>query len=363
MAADQLADGRMEEDDLSARIDVFLGDHPELTGLQSAAPGGPRSQISEILKRDGDLAKTEAERQVLADRFVVWLGNLSSTARDSLLAGRMPLEELQSRLNVFAADIRAERNRVVSDPAVAAVPPIADAYEKANLGPVPERADSICFRATLTEGNTIRHYVLFKKRPNKVRMNIVDGDVVIGVLAFDGVTAWRQAPGRTPVVLQGADAESLMSVSRFDDPLVGYRDRGARARLESPPGASPIRLSIHEHDGSEVVETIDPVTYTELSIGWRRPNGQQVETRFGEYHKVGSLNLPSVQDELIDGVLHMETRITDVRLDAGVLDAVFNPPKSPANDFMDYMGGLAVIEKSLKANDSGSVQLPSGVSK
>ena len=265
-----------------------------------------------------------------------------------------------SRLDVFAADIRAERNRVESDPAVAAVPAIADAFEKSNLGPVTERADSICFRATLTEGTAVRHYVQFKKRPNKLRMHIMDGDVVVGVLAFDGATAWRQVSGRKPVVLTGSEAEQLVSAARFDDPLVGYRDRGAQARLESAPGTSPIRLSIKERDGSQVVETIDPVTYAELSIGWRRPSGQQVEIRFGEYHRIGSLNLPGLEDEYVDGALHIETRITDVRLDAGVLDGIFTPPANPINDFMDYMGGLAVLEKSAKAASPGPVQLPSG---
>jgi hypothetical protein len=363
MAAEQLASGHIDEDDLSARIEIFLGDHPELSGSPVAAStGDARGRVIEALGQDGDLAPTKAERQSLADRFVVWLGGLSATARDSLLAGRMPPEELQSRIDVFAADIRAERSKVASDPAVAAVPAIEEAFEKANLGPVPDRADSICCRGTESDGTQTREFILFKKRPANIRIHIISDGLVVGVLAYDGTTAWRQVPGKPPIRLKGAETEALVASARFDDPLVGYRERGAKGRLESAPGASPIRLSIREADGEEVIETIDPVSYNEISAGRKDSSGKWDETHFREYRKVGTINVAGVQEHWNDGVLRTTTRIADVRLDTGVLAKVFSMPPTQRLDFMDYMGGLQVLAK-VAAKSSASVQLPPKVDK
>jgi hypothetical protein len=363
MAAEQLAAGRIDDDDLSARIDVFLGDHPDLAGLQAAGSSGdPRARVMQGLGREPDLAGTAAERQALADRFIVWLGGLSGTARDTLLAGRMAPDELQSRIDVFAADIRAERSKVVSDPAVAAVPAIEEAFAKANLGPVPERADSICCRGTESEGALTRQFVLFKKRPGYIRINILRDGMVVGVLAYDGTAAWRQEPGKPPVRIEGPDAESLIKAARFDDPLVGYRERGATARLESAPSASPIRLSIREASGAEVVETIDPATYYELSVGWRDSAGKWSETRFREYRKVGAVSVADLQEHWVDGTLRTTTRIGEVRLDTGMLARIFSMPSNPNLDYMDFMGGLEVLAKAAKKQDAG-VQLPSIPSK
>ncbi len=362
MAAEQLASGRIDDDDLSARIDVFLGDHPELTGSVPSTAGGPRAQLMEALVRIPDLARSDSERQGLADRFIIWLGGLSGTARDNLLAGRMVPEELQSRVDVFAADVRAERSHVVTDPAVAAVPAIADAFEKANLGPVPERADSISCRGTVSEGEVTREFVLFKKRPGSIRIHIVQDSLVVGVLAYDGATAWRQVPGKPPSRIGGPEAETLMSTARFDDPLVGYRERGATGRLESTPGASTIRLSIRESGGEEVIETIEPRTYNLLSSGRRDTAGKWDETRFRDYHKFGPLNVAGTQEHWTDGVLRSTTRITDVRLDTGVLARIFTMPTNPKLDFMDYMGGLEVLAKVAKKDGAG-IRLPEGASK
>ncbi len=355
MAADQLAAGRLDEDDLSARIDVFLGDHPELAGTQGAEPvRDAHARVVDALGRDPDLARTDAQRGTLADRFIVWLGGLSGTARDALLAGQMPPEELQARIDVFAADIRAERTQVVSDPAVAAVPAIEEAFEKANLGPVPERADSICCKGTESDGPVSREFVLFKKRPNFIRIHLLKDGLVVGVLAYDGTTAWRQVPGRTPVQLQGQEAESLIASARYDNPLVGYRERGAKARLESAPGASPIRVSIREAGGDEVVETIDPATYNEVSIGRKDSIGKWDETRFREYRKVGAFTLAGLQEHWNDGVLRSTTRISDVRLDTGVLAKIFAMPTDSSLGYMDLMGGLEILARVSKRAGEGA---------
>jgi hypothetical protein len=207
---------------------------------------------------------------------------------------------------------------------------------------------------------------MFKKRPGSIRLNAVQGGLVVGVLAYDGTVAWRQTPGRAAVVITGREAASLIASARFDDPLVGYRERGAVARLESAAGTSPLRVSIRETDGSEVTETFDATNYNELTQVRRNPEGRLEETRFRDYKKAGALNYASVQEVWIDGALHSTTRLSDVHLDAGILAKFFAKPAGIRLDYMDYMGGLAALEKIARKNAAGNaagIVLPTGAVK
>jgi hypothetical protein len=358
-ASSNLADGHIEEDDLTSRIDVFLGDHLEFGRVSSnGETEGPRTQILAALKKERDLAQSDAEREALADRFLVWIGGLSGSARDTLLAGRMPADELQSRIKVFAADIRAERIRVVTDPAVAAVPAIADAFARANLGPVTERADSVCYKATASDGKSSREFVAYKKRPDNVRLHIMRDGFVVAILAYDGSRAWGQAEGKPPSELKGSGAEVLLESSRFDYPLIGYRERGAKARLVSVPGESPIRISLEEPSGDKYVESLDSATYHEIGVTRTRPDGKVDELRMSDFHKEGSYTYAAVEEHRVDGKVVSTTRISEVRLDPGLLNAFFRMPSAAKFSYMDMMGGLAALQATNKKSSS-TISLPS----
>jgi len=360
IAAESLSTGRMDPDDLSSRVDVYLGDHPELTSRPAtAAADSPRLRVAKLLEKDPDLAASDQERRALADRFLGRLGELSASSLENLMAGRMSDDELQSRVSVFAEDCRAEKNRVAVDPATAAVPGIVDSFEKANLGPVTERPDSICFKGVEDEGDKRREFVVFKKRPNKIRIHMIENGLVIGVIGFDGSVAWREALGKPAARLGGPAAAALEESARFDDPLVGYRERGADVRLESPTGASPISLRITEADGSARIETLDPTTFSETSLRKLRAGGGWAETRFRDYRKFGNLNLSYTQENWSGGSLRSTTRITDVNVDPGLLDRFFSYPRYPNFGFMDLMGGLAVIQ-ARGAHGAPSAGQPAG---
>jgi hypothetical protein len=345
LAAEQFATGRMDEDDLASRVDVFLSDHPELSGRTApAASGTPRTRVAELLKREPGIVQTDQDRLALADRFLDNLGQLSGTARDNLAAGRMSDDELQSRVAVFAADWRAEKAQAAVDPAAAAVPAIVDSFAKANFGRVTDRVDAICYQGVIEEREAKREFVMFKKRPQKLRIHIVEKGLVIGVIAYDGSTAWRQSPGRAATTITGSGAESVADSARFDDPLIGYRERGADVRLESKPGEAPLRLRIHEADGTTRITSIDPVTFNELSLRTLHSDGGWEETRFKDYRKVGDLNVAYVQEQWTKTGLRSTTRITDVSLDPGLLDRFFGYPTDPNLGFMDFMGGLSILQ-------------------
>jgi hypothetical protein len=340
----------LDDDDLASRIDVYLGEHPELTGRPvSTGVGTLKTRVAELLRNQPGSALTDQERRDIADQFVRSLGDLSETTRDNLISGRISDDELQSRVAVFAADRRVKKPQVVSDPAEAAVPAIADAFEKANFGLITERVEAICFRGTLEEQGAKRDLVIFKKRPDKLRIHVVGDGLVVGVLAFDGSVAWREAIGKPATRITGGAADSLAESARFDDPIVGYAERGASARLEGKPGDSPIRLRIVEKDRTTWIETIDPSTYDELSLVRIGVGGSRVETRFREFRKIGNLNVAFVQEQWAGGRLRSTTRITDVSLDPGLLDRFFEFPASPNLGYMDFMGGLAVLQAREKA--------------
>jgi len=342
IASEKLLSGKMDDEELESRVAVYLRDHPALTGaVVKTEPTDPRLQVADLLRREPSVAGTDAERLSLADRFIERLGQRSPTARTELLRGKMSAEELQSRVSVFIADLRTEAAAASVDPKVAAAQTLVDSFVKANFG---ERANDLIYRIEIDANGVKRAGVVFRKRPGKVRMHIVDGGLVVGVLTYDGVTAWRQEPGKAGVFAGASEAESLKQLARFDDPLVDFRERGTEVKLGEKLQNGLQSLNIRERDGTEMVAVIDPATYNEISLRTRQADGQWNEQRFSDYRKLGALNLAYTQEEWRDGKLRSTTRITDARLDCGLIDEFFARPVNPVLSYMDFMGGLAAIK-------------------
>jgi len=359
IAFEKLATNQMDDEELNSRAEVYLRDHPELSGQSIiASTETPRTRVADLLKGEPGIGSSDAERLANADRFIDRLKELSGAAHESLLSGRMTTEELQSRVKVFAADVRAEATVATVDPAAAAAVPIVDSFVKANFGRSTERADSVCYKGVITENGTKREFVIFKKRPRKIRIHIIENGLVIGVLGFDGTTAWRQAKGQPAIPVVGSDADAVVNSARFDDPLVDYRERGADVRLEGKAGSGPFLLHIRERDGVEMVAAVDPVKFSEVSLRTRRENGRWDEMKFSDYRKVGTLSFACVQEDWRDGALRSTTRITDVRLDPGLLDRFFAFPQESSLGFMEYMSALAIVEARATKAGSAPRQAP-----
>ena len=375
MAVERYENGTMEDDELQSRLDVFVADDradkAQDAPPPSAAPAPPvvdtaasdQVQLQEVSKvLQGRLPKDKERAIDLAARdFLAHLRHTSPLAAERFGEGHMDDDDLAARIEVYLGDHpelsgKAVKPQVAVDPAAAAVSAFVDAFEKANFGLLTERAQAICFRGSLEEGGVKRDLVIFKKRPNKLRIHVVEGGLVIGVIAFDGRDVWRQAMGRPATHVSGITAEEFAKSARFDDPIVGCLERGASARLEVGPGASPERLHIVEKDGTHWVETIDPATEDELSLVQSRPEGSSVETRFRDYRRVGNLNVAHVVEQWVDGKLRSTTRIADVSVDPGLVDRLFTYPEDPNLGYMDYMGGLAVLQSRGKPGSAGAVQ-------
>jgi hypothetical protein len=349
IAAEKFSTGKMDDDELRSRIDVFLRDNPALAGAPvNVESSDPRKRVSDLLRRDVTIASTDLERLALADRFLERLGERSRTAHDDLVKGKMTDDELQSRVAVFIADIHAEAVSVAADPKKAAARAIVESYVKANFGGPTERANAIAYKGVVEAKGTKREFVIFKKRPGKLRMHIIENGVVIGILGFDGTIAWRQELSKPAVQLKGAEASTLARTARFDDPLIDFQEHGAEVKLEDKPEKGPLRLHLLEVDGTEIISEVDPTSYNQLISRSREAGGQWVETRFSEFHKVGALNMAYKQEEWADGKLRSTMQITEVRLDSGLLDQIFVYPTSLSLSYMDYMGGLSLIRTQQK---------------
>jgi hypothetical protein len=353
--AEDFEQGRLSQDEIASRLDVFIGDHPEYTGQRAAAPvTDPRQRIADLLRPATDLIRTGEELDRLVDRFLNDLGNLSGTAKEDLLAGRMAQSDLQTRVSVFLSDLRAEAAKTNLDPAEAAAGPIVDSYLKATFGSASERMNSICYRGTVDDMKTKSEFVTFRMRPNLLRIHVVKDGLVIRILAYDGNQAWAQAPGRMPVSVTGLEALAVARSADFDDPLMGYKERGAKVRLLAGAANEPYQIQILEAGGAESVVMIDRSSYTESAARRRRPDGKWNEVRFEDYRTVGTTKVAFRTQEWSDGVLRATTQYSEVRVDPGIISNLFRRPGPTQFAFMDLMEG----EHELDLRESKAAHTP-----
>jgi hypothetical protein len=108
-----------------------------------------------------------------------------------------------------------------------------------------------------------------------------------------------------------------------------------------------------------MLATIDPTTFNEVSLRTIGPAGRWTETRFSDYRKVGSLNVAYVQEQWDNGGLESTTRITDVVLEPGLIGRFFKMPTNPNLGYLDFVGGLAVLQAREAAAGNKGLQ-PAG---
>jgi len=358
---EKLSNGVLDSDELRSRFRIFVENRK--TASTRAVRGkaeDPMVRVVASIAKFPDVAQTPPEAKKVAERFIQRLKDRSRMAHEALLEGTIPAEELETRLAAFVAELRSEAAASLVDPAKASLPTIIDRFVKANLGQAPERANAIAFSGTIQQaGKPVRSFVIFKKRPNRMRMHILENDVVVGMLGFDGKNAWSQSAGEPAIRTIGSAETDLESMARFDPPLVGYAERSAEVERLPDDAKGSIRIRIRETDGSETISTITPDTLTEIVTETRRSDGAKEETRLSDYRKVGVLNVPHVQEQWVGGVLRTTTSLQQVNLDSGMLGGFFDRPKNRPIDFMNYMGVVRTVvarEKLADRNEGGTKQ-------
>jgi hypothetical protein len=241
-------------------------------------------------------------------------------------------------------------------PAAAAAQPSLDAIVERYLAarggrPALEAITSLTFTADMGNGRTRR---LVKMRPWYLLVGCTEPDCAIAE-GFDG-SAWEMYPRKRRVIRARLEAaKSLRRVAEFDEPLIGWREKGHTARLkgvEDFQGRKAYRIDMVLNDGLPMSCYIDTRTYTML--GNRRPvpmhaRGEHVDTInvFEDYRSVAGVLYPfrirtldAATGRLIDGGRGWD------RIEANIAYArsSFSPPPvspEPVTALAEYLLSIA----------------------
>lgn len=176
-------------------------------------------------------------------------------------------------------------------------------------------------------------FTLEKKRPNAMRAEFtLEG--AKGVQAFDGRTAWTQAPGERVAERLGAEESGQVEEQAdFDGPLVDWKAKGHSLELQGKERLGTreaFRLKLTTKNGNVRTIFLDAATHLEVRIqGKRNFGGEEVviESSLGDYREVDGLKVPFRIESGPKGVPQRQ-RIAFDKLELGVAidDARFRMP-------------------------------------
>jgi hypothetical protein len=364
IAAEKLAAGQMDGEELASRFNLFIRETESANQERSGNATDPLERIKRLIPQDQNLATDETALNARAKEFMEKLAERSPTASESLRAGRMSDEELASRLKVFlAAPTGAtgggDQTAVASGNELEA---LVESFIQANFGPLSQRVNSLAYRGVLEEKGVKREFVVFRKRPNKVRLHFLADGAVVSVAAFDGREGWRQTPSKPHSPLPAPTLESIIKLARFDPLIIGYKERGAALERKPDADATKVVITIRETDGTETTTTLDREKLVEVSSSAPGSMGVGVEeTRFSDHRQVGVLKVAHRQEQYRNGVLESVTTIAELKLEPGLLDQFFAPPQNRSLDYMDFAGALAVFRE--RAQQAVAAASPSSSSR
>ena len=138
-------------------------------------------------------------------------------------------------------------------------------------------------------GGSRGRFVLLKKRPNKVRVEMATPEGTV-VQVFDGETAWTQKAGSSQIQkLSENQSRDLMEYSDFDGPLVNYNQKGyvvEYAGSDTVNGVPTEKLKLTRRLEVRYLY-LDPASGLEVQTSSRN-----LETQFGDYREVSGVRVP-----------------------------------------------------------------------
>jgi hypothetical protein len=217
-----------------------------------------------------------------------------------------------------------------------------------------EAITSLTFTADMGNGRVRR---LIKMRPYYLLVGCTEPDCAIAE-GFDG-SAWEMYPRKKRVIRARLEAaKSLRRVAEFDEPLIGWREKGHTAGfrgIEDFQGRKAYRIDMVLNDGLPMSCYIDTRTYAML--GNRRPvpvhaRGEHVDTinLFEDYRPVAGLLYPfrirtldAATGKLIDGARGWDRIEANVPYDR----QLFSPPPVSPEPITALTGYLLSITGSV----------------
>jgi hypothetical protein len=186
--------------------------------------------------------------------------------------------------------------------------------------------------------DTLLHYTLQVKRPNKQRLAIeFAGHTALQV--FDGEHGWKLRPYLNrpdPEPFSADEQRKAAAEPQLDGPLIDYAAKGSKVEVEGTEmleGQGTYRLRVTTKQGHEQHIWIDGNTFLEAKMDGnpRRFDGQmrKVETYLRDYRRVEAVTVPFVAETRIEGVPggHSMT-VEKVALNEQIADDAFAKPQS-----------------------------------
>jgi tetratricopeptide (TPR) repeat protein len=174
---------------------------------------------------------------------------------------------------------------------------IVDRYIAARGGlPALQAITSLTFTADFGNGHTRR---MIKMRPYYFLVGCTEPTCAIAE-GFDG-SAWEMYPGKQRVIRARLEAaKSLRRASEFDEPLIGWREKGHTAelkRVEEFQGQEAYRIDMVLSDGLVGSYYIDPESFLMVGSHVRVPmhaRGEHFETinLYEDYRPVANVLYP-----------------------------------------------------------------------
>ncbi len=181
-------------------------------------------------------------------------------------------------------------------------------------------------------------FTLIAARPNRVRTETQLGGRVI-VQASDGVAPpWTLDPANSPARTERmapAEAELFLFDADFDDPLVGWEERGYRLEYAGEAdmgGRKLVRLLVVRSLTENIFVLLDPRTYLlafrlqQLSADGSR---REVVSRYGDHRPVAGVLLPHEVTVFINGRLSQQATFERIEANPVLPRDIFQPPTGP----------------------------------
>ncbi len=176
-------------------------------------------------------------------------------------------------------------------------------------------------------------FVYEKKRPDKIRIEfLVQG--MNNIQAYDGSTAWAQAPitgSKDAQKMNAEDTQDMIEQADFDGPLVDYKAKGNNVEYigkEDVEGTSAHKMKVTLKNGQVRYLYVDPESGLEIkstAVIKREGVETSVDTFFGDYKEVNGLIFPfSVEQRVKDH--STQFMVEKVEVDANLDDTIFQMP-------------------------------------
>jgi hypothetical protein len=167
---------------------------------------------------------------------------------------------------------------------------IASEFARKNQkGSALERLSAHSIEARLkTAGGTEQHLMIFRLRPNRFRLHVIEGATTKYILAFSGTVFWSQTPERAPQYVRADSIGSRRYLTEFINPLFateGY----TLERLEDGTvgGRKVYRIQVVRSDRSRYIASLDTESLHQLACEF--DDGTRIE--YSDFRDVAGITI------------------------------------------------------------------------